>query len=390
MDSGIEPYNVWAEDDVGSTEVGKVASTTAADGSESLTGANLDMEETSISGTTGEGSLSSSFTLVHRHEALEESEKDTAEAHATVEETTLIERTISTPPLSGTKDNKTGRPRLPLVGLYQGLGRLQAYSAMAFGTFGIIHLVPPILASVGGVDLANKALIWGRVYYQTYGVEQVLVYGSLGVHLGTSLCRFAVRMVWKAKALIVGEDRSLSKQIKTTTTTTTTAISTESTVTSVTSSTGKTNGGVHGGSGGGSAPGLLSFHRVTGWLLAPFVLAHMDQMRMVPLRILGDSSMLDYSYITFLYRMRRPVPYALLVGLMAYHMFSGAPVAFNMMLPKGSERRIKTQELVQSKKTRMVVAGVVSSTMLVGVIRIMMAKGPIPMAKLYRSLHVLG
>ncbi|KAG0230522.1 hypothetical protein BGX31_005804 [Mortierella sp. GBA43] len=275
-----------------------------------------------------------------------------------------------------------------MVGLYQGLGRLQACSAMAFGTFGIIHLVPPILATVGGVELANKALIWGRVYYQTYGIEQVLVYGSLGIHLGTSLCRFAVRMVWKAKALIAGEDRSLSRHTETTTTTTTTAISTESTVTSVASSTSTVNGGTR--SGSGSAPGLFSYHRVAGWLLTPFVLAHMDQMRMIPLEFLGDSSMLDYSYVTFLYRMKRPVPYALLVGLMAYHMFSGAPVAFNMILPKGSKRRIATQKLVQSKRARMVVAGVVSSAVLVGVIRIMMAKGPIPMARLYQSLHVLG
>lgn len=59
-----------------------------------------------------------------------------------------------------------GRGGFPSVGLYQGIGRVQAFSAMAFSTFAVIHLVPPMLASVGGVELANKALLWGRVYYQ--------------------------------------------------------------------------------------------------------------------------------------------------------------------------------------------------------------------------------
>lgn len=59
-----------------------------------------------------------------------------------------------------------GRRGFPSVGLYQGIGRVQAFSAMAFSTFAVIHLVPPMLASVGGVELANKALLWGRVYYQ--------------------------------------------------------------------------------------------------------------------------------------------------------------------------------------------------------------------------------
>jgi len=58
------------------------------------------------------------------------------------------------------------RGGFPSVGLYQGLGRLQSISALGFATFGFIHLIPPVLGAFGGIDLANKALILGRVYYQ--------------------------------------------------------------------------------------------------------------------------------------------------------------------------------------------------------------------------------
>ncbi|KAG0358517.1 hypothetical protein BGZ54_010391 [Gamsiella multidivaricata] len=288
----------------------------------------------------------------------------------------------------------------PSVGLYQRLGRAQAYSAMAFGAFGFIHLVPPVLASVGGIDLANKALIWGRVYYQTYGIEQVLVYGSLAVHLGTGLCRAIVRFVWKVKgsSTTSTEKRGL-KTITTTTTSTTTTTKTstsslssssapsESTSASSTVMSSSSNSN-KGGSGSGSAPGLFPYHRLVGWLLVPFVLAHTYQMRVVPVKVFGDSAMVDYSFIAFLHRMKQPAPYVLLVGLMAYHMFGGGPVAFNRALPKSSERRVKAQELIRSRKARAVAAGVISTVALVGAYRIMRVEGAIPMTKLYRSLLV--
>ncbi|KAF9984254.1 hypothetical protein BGZ65_000733 [Modicella reniformis] len=341
---GIEPYNVWAVDDVPPREA---------------------RPESEATPTT--------YTITTAGSA---------------GETTIIRNTTSTTQLSRTGGDKANGSGFPSVGLYQGLGRWQAYSAIAFGAFGIIHLVPPMLASVGGINLANKALIWGRVYYQTYGFEEVLVYGSLMVHLGTSLGRVAVRIIWKAKAYIFGADRSLlaSTAITTVATSSSSSSSPPGSSTSVTSSITTTNSGGHGSIEGASALGLFPRHRLVGWMLTPLVLVHMDQMRMVPVKVFGDSSMIDYSYITFLHQMRRPAPYVLLVGLMAYHMFSGAPIAVNMVLPKGSGRRIKTQELVRSKRVRAAIAGVVSMVTLVGVYRIMSAKGGIPMAKLYRSL----
>ncbi|KAK3820991.1 MAG: hypothetical protein J3Q66DRAFT_332341 [Benniella sp.] len=399
----FETHNVWAEDDVASTRV--TGTTTAASDP-----ADLDMEEmsgigdSSGSNISGSESLSASFTLVHKHEALEEESEKTpavaAETTVAVEETKVVQSTISSSPSPSSstpvseRSNKANRSnRFPSVGLYQGLGRLQAYSALAFGTFGIIHLVPPLLATVGGIELANKTLVWGRLYYQTYGVEQVFVYGSLGIHLGTSLCRVAVRMIWKAKAFIFGQNLSLPATTTTTTrTTVTTSSHADASLMSVTQSSTTTNNST---GGSASALGLLPYHRLAGWVLAPMVLSHMEQMRWAPVKVLGDSSMVDYSYITYLFRVgSRPeqyatlVGYATLAGLMLYHMFSGGPVAFNMILPRNSGRRIKAQELIRSKRVRLFAALSASVIVGVGVYRIGFARGAIPMARLYRSLSI--
>ncbi|KAF9104090.1 hypothetical protein BGX29_002467 [Mortierella sp. GBA35] len=269
---------------------------------------------------------------------------------------------------------------------------------MAFSTFAMIHLVPPMLGAVGGVDLANKALIWGRVYYQTYGLEQVLVTGSLFVHLGAGLCKAVIRLVWKVKSYYssssssslsskgaIEDGAAITEESSSTTTTSSSDSASTSTITTTTTTTsGKF---VSSSSGGGaSAPGLFPYHRLVGWFLTPITIAHMAQMRLAPLEILGDSSMLDYSFVTYLHRIGRSGPYVLLVGFLAYHMLGGAPVAYNMLLPRGSSRRMKVQELVRSKRVRAAVAGVVSLVALVGTGRIMYAVGPIPLSRVYLSL----
>lgn len=134
------------------------------------------------------------------------------------------------------------------------------------------------------------------------------------------------------------------------------------------------------------APGLFPYHRLIGWLLTPLVLGHMNTMRIVPARVLGDSSMLDYSFVTFLHRMKRPAPYILLIGFMSYHMIGGGPVAFNTILPRNSGIRIKTQDLIKSKKIRAGVAATISLLALVGTFRIMSSEGRIPMVTFYRLL----
>ncbi|KAF9171752.1 hypothetical protein BGX20_007003 [Mortierella sp. AD010] len=393
-----EPYNVWADEHVNEDEldmeelirIEEAAGISGIDGSlptrysaqtiRQKKGRQL--ASTMRTSPFGPTSISSESPSTSPPSSVPSSHKEDKSDSVIIEESAKVApREVATSSNVDSSSSVSAGGAFPSVGLYQGLGRLQAFSAIAFGAFGFIHMVPPILASVGGIELANKALIWGRVYYQTYGFEQVFVYGSLAVHIGTSLCKAIVRFVWKSKSYYASTrpvtdsqyaDRPKSKGVTTITTSTTTTI-TSSKPGAETSSTSSTN--ISGGrSGNGTAPGLFPYHRLVGWVLAPLVLGHMDTMRMTPIKVLGDSSMLDYSYVTFLHRMNRPAPYLLLVCFMAYHMFGGAPVAVNMVLPKGSESRIKARDLIKSKKARAAVAGAVSTVVLVGVYRIMNAE----------------
>ncbi|GJJ75366.1 hypothetical protein EMPS_07724 [Entomortierella parvispora] len=367
----------------------------------------------------GTGSLptpsSDSTTTAEQTTARTTEERDSKAASSTETETT---------PTKGFSGG--GRGGFPSVGLYQGLGRLQAISALGFATFGLIHLIPPTLAAFGGIDLANKALILGRVYYQvkktegvfvesnegsldprpvafcsccfcsvvvvvvvavvvfvvfvTYGLEQVLVFGSFNVHLVTGLGRALIRLTWKAKAYFAARKQSSQQQDQqslesgsTSTTTTTTITETSTSVSSSSSSTAST-------------PGAFPWHRLVGWLLTPLVLGHMNAVRFKPLDAFGDSSMVDYSLITYIHRMGHRPPYVLLVGFMVYHTIGGGIAAYNAALPKGSKNRVSIRDMIKSRKARAVVTGVVTTVVMVGVYRILTAEGSIPMARLYSTL----
>ncbi|KAG0201658.1 hypothetical protein BGX28_005575 [Mortierella sp. GBA30] len=301
----------------------------------------------------------------------------------------------------GFGNNKGGQPFLSSVGLYQGLSRVQAYSAMAFGAFTFIHMVPPVLASVGGIDLADKALMWGRVYYQAPGIEQILVLNALGIHIVSGLSKALIRLVWKAKRAyhvyiskspvdaqdaqdavndLTYSSSSSSETVVVTATSTRTS-------TSAAASTGSSSDTTV-NSGSGSAPGLFPYHRLVGWILTPIVFDHLNTMRIVPLNILGDSSMIDFSFISYLYRsgQQHPFVYVLLVALSSYHMISGGLAAYNLVLPRGSERRIKVRDMIQSKKSRLAAVSMLAVVALVGVYRIMTVEGVIPMSKVYARL----
>lgn len=214
--------------------------------------------------------------------------------------------------------------------------------------------------------------------------------GSLLVHLGAGLCKAVIRLVWKAKSYYYRDSSSVSTlgaieeggtaTIKESSTSTNVS---GSTTTTTTTSTTKTTQSLTGGSGSASAPGLFPYHRLVGRILTPIVIAHMNDMRLAPLEVLGDSSMIDYSFVTYLHRIGRSGPYVLLVGLLAYHMVGGGPVAFNVVLPRW---RWSVKELLESRKWRGVVAGVIVAVAMVGTGRIMYAKGAIPMSRVYLSL----
>lgn len=210
------------------------------------------------------------------------------------------------------------------------------------------------------------------------------------MHLGAGFCKAVIRLVWKVKSYYYRDSSSVAilgaieeggvGTIKESSTSTNGSGSTTTTIMTTTTKTTKSSTG---GSGSASAPGLFPYHRLAGWILTPLVISHMNVMRLAPLDVLGDSSMVDYSFVTYLHRIGRSGPYALLVGLLTYHLASGGPFAFNMVLPRW---RWSLRELVGSRKWRGVVAGVIVSITLIGTFRIMYAKGAIPLSRVYLSL----
>lgn len=107
------------------------------------------------------------------------SSEDIAAETGTNGETISGKKTTTT--TKTTTHSKLPVQTFPSVGFYQGLGRLQAISGLGFSAFAFVHVIPPVLAAFGGVELANKALIWGRVYYH------VSFFFMAAVHQGNKL-----------------------------------------------------------------------------------------------------------------------------------------------------------------------------------------------------------
>jgi hypothetical protein len=206
----------------------------------------------------------------------------------------------------------------------------------------------------------------------------VLVFGSFNIHLGTGLLRALIRLTWKAKAYFAArkQDEAGPQQDQEP------SVTESSSTTVVTRSSSSSSGGT------ASTPGAFPWHRLVGWFLTPLVLGHMNATRFKPLEMFGDSSMVDYSLITYVHRMGQRPPYILLVGFLLYHMVGGGIAAFNMALPKGSQRRVSMQTMIKSRKTRTIVTGLSTVMVMVGVYRIVTAEGVIPMSRLYSTLEL--
>ncbi|KAG0325815.1 hypothetical protein BG004_003097 [Podila humilis] len=278
----------------------------------------------------------------------------------------------------------------PSVGLYQGLGRIQAYSALGFTAFAALHIIPPTLAAFGGVDLANKALILGRVYYQTYGVEQVAVFGTLTVHILSGLARAVVRSIWSAKKYLANNNKNNGSNRTVVTEQhegkTRTIIRETKVVSSSSSAAASTTNVTL--SAGGSAPGSFPYHRLAGWILVPVVLGHAFTVRINPLLKLQDSAIIDYSFVTYHNRAEKyaGLYYVPLIALFLYHAYSNGPAAVNAVLPKGSSKRATAHEMIKSRPMRLAVSGVLSTVALVGLYRIVTDPSSIPWQRQYAQL----
>ncbi|KAK9456115.1 hypothetical protein V1511DRAFT_496594 [Dipodascopsis uninucleata] len=157
------------------------------------------------------------------------------------------------------------------------LQRAQRYSSYIFSGFVSLHVASvAIVPAVFGIEAGNNAMLLGRVVYQAPVLEQVLVLGSLAVHVisGTIL-----------RIDKIQRDRKwYSKRLK------------------------------------------MSRVAFTGYLLTPIVLGHFTVMRAIPLMKLGDSSIISLQYITHAFNkspFKTWVVYSTLLGLTMYHVGFG-------------------------------------------------------------------
>ncbi|KAG0245450.1 hypothetical protein BGW41_000077 [Actinomortierella wolfii] len=293
--------------------------------------------------------------------------------------------TFSSTSASSTAPSKSAK--LAGLGLYKTLGRLQAFSGIGLATFVAVHVVSPILAVAGGMESANNAMLWGRVFYQNRMVEIGLIIGSFAIHLLAGSLRAMLRTYWKTKrtsrsVAIPGEEGSTNTS------------ATSASDASVTSTKQPASPPFFGSLFSVKAPGagLYEWQRWSGWLLIPFLLVHVGMYRLLPIVIYGDSSLIDYSLVTWMFREgNQAVHYfgmvpLILLGL--YHGTGGLFVAIDRsLLPRGwrwSTKKLKNLNWYQSA-----IAWIVAPLVLIGLWRIVEAPGPIPMAKYYQKLWEL-
>ncbi|CAG8765259.1 16523_t:CDS:1, partial [Acaulospora morrowiae] len=263
-----------------------------------------------------------------------------------------------------TNGNGKIRPAFSAPWFYCHLTTFQAGTAVVFTTFLVTHLSATALATVGGIELTNKTIVLGRVYYQNKFLEPVVVFGSLWGHVLAGIAKGIIRMYWKRKArdyrkltgdvhekvekIITDETNDEGKVVRQKITTRITTTTTESHIS--------------------RAIGLiLPYHREAGYILIPLVLTHAFISRALPRRHFGDSSLINATYITLaLKKWPRSTYLALtaLVTLGVFHAVSGAPAVFRILksvLFKNGEKPPVVSEAAR-KRQRIIRNGVIVST----------------------------
>ncbi|KAG0245449.1 hypothetical protein BGW41_000076 [Actinomortierella wolfii] len=296
--------------------------------------------------------------------------------------TTTTTTTTKTASSSGQSIDTT--KKLAYAGLYQTLGKIQAASGESLAIFVSIHIIPPALAAIGGTELANRALLWGRVYYQNPFVELALVAGGLAVHIASGILRASIRTYWKAKS----HSRNIALPADEAISTPDNKNNDQSQNPSGTATSQKKRSFLDSlFSNKAAGVGLFRWQRWTGWSLVPVVIGHAVTYRLFPMLEFGDSSLIDYSFVTFMFRDNALLNYFYflpLIGFGVYHFAGGLIVALDRSLP--AKYRFSLTTLRETKKLKVALAWVLTPLATVGLYRLATAPGAIPMAKYYQRL----
>ncbi|KAI9489623.1 hypothetical protein BDB00DRAFT_746138, partial [Zychaea mexicana] len=146
------------------------------------------------------------------------------------------------------------------------LTTIQSASAVAFSSFALIHGSQIALANVGGPDMTNRWLLLGRPFYQDEHTEGLIVTGALTVHVVSGLAKAAIRRYWRGQQK---QDNDTSSSYSS-------------------SNNSNNNAGV-----------LLPYHGATGYFLVPLVWIHYRLVRELPIKVFGDSSMVDVGIVAW-------------------------------------------------------------------------------------------
>ncbi|KAG0261392.1 hypothetical protein DFQ27_002977 [Actinomortierella ambigua] len=339
---------------------------------------------------------------VHQEQHVEESvtyEGDTTTIRLRKVKTTTTTTSNNTSSPSSTKSHST-TAKLAGLGFYKTLGTIQALSGIGLATFMAVHVVSPMLAAVGGTDLANKGMLWGRVYYQNPYIEIGLITGSFAIHLLVGTMRAMLRTYWKARkssraTSIPGEDGFPEIATASLTAADDNGNSGDKLQRPSASSPPSFLGSLFSAKAPGA--GLYEWQRWSGWLLIPFILVHVGMYRLLPIVIHGDSSLIDYSLVTWMFQAEggsgQAVHYFGMVPLVLlglYHGTGGLFVSIQRSWPSRRDgRKWSIQRLKDLNRYQIAMAWAIVPVALVGLWRLVEAPGPIIMAEQYQKMWEL-
>lgn len=226
---------------------------------------------------------------------------------------------------------------------YRFLTIVQAGTAIAFSTFLITHLSATTLATFGGIDLTNKTIILGRVYYQSKFLEPIVVFGALVGHLTAGIAKRSIKLYMKYKKR---DDRKLTQEVHEKVEKIVTDEKNEQGNVVRQKITTKTTTTISSSYLSRALSFLLPNHHVIGYILVPLVFGHTYINRILPRRHFDDSSLINATYITLSLR-KWPVTSYLsltaLIGLTAYHVTSGFLVVYKILRGSVSKKNGEKQ-----------------------------------------------
>ncbi|KAI9277088.1 hypothetical protein BDA99DRAFT_494837 [Phascolomyces articulosus] len=260
--------------------------------------------------------------------------------------------------------------KMALYKTYGILTTIQSASAVAFSSFAVIHGTQIALANVGGPDMTNRWLLLGRPFYQDEHTEGLIVTGAVTVHVVSGLAKAVIREYWN------GQRKKHVKNNK--------DEGDDDTTVSVNNNANN---------------GLLTYHNATGYFLIPLVWIHYRLVRELPVKVFGDSAMLDVGIVAWGLQNWPIFSYTVhgaLVGATAYHIISGGATAYRRTFTKkrkgNSSSSTKSNNVTTTKKysnKKTIVVATTSIVLISGLIIIGRCTKKIPLRNEYASIYSL-